>query len=1171
MKRSVSNNKLNWHFTIDAGQCSMGLSAIEYVDHMPERILSAVSWIHDGGKDASTGKSPRSRKAIAGEKRRSQRMETRRRTRLTELRNVLESCAIPAPSVDKAMSVDPWEDRALLVESKIVDEREMKERLGRAVMHIARNRGWRNAWWSVEQVSKLAVPSASFLKIQSHAAERLRVSPSQLRTLGQIGYLSVNRFDAESNTPLSPLRFRAKMDEETGKITPGGMVVEKVRQEDLIEELRLICETQGLSDELFKTLRSAVFDQAKPTVGEERVGRDPFDKSQLRAHRATLEFQEFRIRDKVANLRIKKGNTKTPLPKDKYAEVVNLLLQWDEATAPTWLEVASRCGLLSGEEKLVDDSVDGSYSSKAPVDETSRLMRASVIAPWWNTAEADEKAEFVAAWVETVEIDNDADTDEDIVAKVLHGLTESELEQLESLKFASGRSAYGRESLRKLNEAMARLTCDQTTARWDAFSDQRIRFGWKTEEDARRWIPPKATFDEVTGNPTVDINIGLARRFLMTATAKWGTPSKVIIRHSADAFMSPQKALEYAQLQKRRERENDAFRTELISMGEYPSRINVLRLKKLMRQRDECLYCGAPITFKTSVFGHIVSRTSGGSNRESNLILTCESCWIAKGDIPFGLWAKHNSKGVTLDAAIERVKHWNNVGMVTTTRQSNKEAAMQGKKRIDVFDKFKSDVISLLKRVTNDDPLDEYAVASIAWSATAIRERVEEFLERQPDYDKTDTSVRVRVYNGRVNGMAREASGFSKAVALRGQSTKTRMDRRHHALDAIILSSLTPSVAKTLVQREDMKEDDDLRSMPTGLYKQYGGWEYADKVLYRRWLLVCKKLAELTTEALESDAIPVAYMSRTSPYYGNKHKDGVESIIRKHIGDAFTKDEINRVIDKDVYMSLFKEASLTKQSLGVNPDRSLVLPGGRVRKADDVVDLFASPKAMLPRRNGAVGLNYIHHARVYAWKTKTADTNETAYAFGIIRVFAGEFGRIGFLKKGVDVFHQPLPVWSESWRVASPTVIKMITRGKAVQIGWLMDGDELEFNKSCVLPGEEGTPSQSFSEIFPDRRFVVAGFMDATHIRLRPSYLSDEGIDEIFADLPLSVQNIISGEGWKATVSKALADPELRVLRRSILGVPRWKDSCDHKETDKRVGRLPKSWQPIVEARRLLG
>ncbi len=1231
-------NRKRWFVGVDVGQCSLGICAVEVDgDDTPISILSIVSWIHDGGKDNSTGETPRSRKVIAGVNRREQNREAHRNQRLMQLRSELQSLGIPYPDEDNdSARLEPWEDRALLVAGRIEDESEMNIRLGRAITHIAKNRGWRNPWWSVDRVSKLTVPSSSFCKIRDRAVKQFGDSAKDLRTLGQIGYLSVKQAGQIGSKEKS--RFRPLLDSTTGKFTDAGIVQENIRQEDLIAEVKLICETQGLSDDVCEKLCSAIFYQVHPYVKAGNVGRDPFFSDQLRAPKATLEFQEFRIRDKVANLRVQGRNVENnKLPKEKRDEIVDLLLHWDGDKPPTWEEVSDMCGLPSN-QRLKTDSVDKSNSHSAPIDDTSRLMRTSGLVDEWNKLPKDEQADFIASWVDTVPLDEDIDPDQDIVSLVMDRLTDSQQDEMERISFQGDRAAYSRETLQRLNEIMAETGCDQTTARWDAFKDV---MGWQDEEEARRWTPPKNTFYEATENPTVDINIGLVRRYLQTATAKWGPPERVVIEHSRNGFMSPQKVQEEIVIQSARRDDNDIWRQKLTDDGLTVSDSNIRRYKLLERQNGACLYCGTEVTFTESEIDHIVCRSTGGSNRESNLVLVCPGCNRSKTNKTFSLWVKNNDRRATLEATIERVNAWTDVGMENVTKKINKQRAAQRAKKgekvaqgekkgekvaqreeqISLFANLKKDVIKRLKRTDEDDLIDERSMESTAWAAVAVRERVEDFLEKQvksyPDYDPKGV---VHVYNGRITSLAREYSGFSKTVALRGQEKKIRWDRRHHALDALIVTSLRPSVAKTLAEKGDMKDADSLRSSPTKKHVEYEGSSDGDRVLYGQWMTNVKKLAGLAKDALEHDRIPVSYVSRTSPYYEPKHKVRGSKLIKRKLGDSFSSDEVRRVADKHFYMALLKHLEYDeKNGFKTNPGRTLVLSDGRTLGGNSVIGLYPASKsgrkpkdpsidpnapkvgkaAMLSVKRGASELSYVHHARVYAWETTSnSKKEEPEYSFGIVRVFAGEFPRMGFLKDGADVFTKALPEWSESYRLSDETVLSKLKSGEAKQIGWLLAGDELEFGSGFLSQIKGNNSIKAFTSTYPaDNRWVVSGMPLTSSLTLSPSYLSQETLvkkskkssskttvsttetltrdtsdesagDDVDDSTKTDPALKVVESGWDVKMKKIFADPDLKIIRRSILGVPRWHDTWNQ---EREKERLPKSWQPHLEAKRLLG
>ncbi|WP_423783120.1 hypothetical protein [Ferrimicrobium acidiphilum] len=72
-------------------------------------------------------------------------------------------------------------------------------------------------------------------------------------------------------------------------------------------------------------------------------------------------------------------------------------------------------------------------------------------------------------------------------------------------------------------------------------------------------------------------------------------------------------------------------------------------------------------------------------------------------------------------------------------------------------------------------------------------------------------------------------------------------------------------------------------------------------------------------------------------------------------------------------------------------------------------------------------------------------------------------------------------------------------------------------------------------------------------------------IKRTYPDLPEDVRTLVAIKGWRPQVSTAFADQELSIIRRTILGPPRWKEFENVGE------RLPVSWRPSQVAAQLLG
>jgi CRISPR-associated endonuclease Csn1 len=228
-----------------------------------------------------------------------------------------------------------------------------------------------------------------------------------------------------------------------------------------------------------------------------------------------------------------------------------------------------------------------------------------------------------------------------------------------------------------------------------------------------------------------------------------------------------------------------------------------------------------------------------------------------------------------------------------------------------------------------------------------------------------------------------------------------------------------------------------------------------------------------------------------------------------------------------------------------------------IRLLTPEIKLFAGNSAQIPVRGGSCRIgNSVHHARVFAYQTKRGIN------FGWIRVFSGEFPPIGFAKPGVDILRAPIPFDSQSMLKAHPGLVKMIASGEAKQIGWITQDDEIEFNPSLVLESaaEETEDGQfeKFLRVFPEKRWILTGLESATKMKISPSLLSREGVGKEFEPL---ISEIISRQAYiRPSVNPFFNLPELKILRRSVLGVPRWKDAG-----------LPYSWSPIQEAQRALG
>jgi CRISPR-associated endonuclease Csn1 len=349
------------------------------------------------------------------------------------------------------------------------------------------------------------------------------------------------------------------------------------------------------------------------------------------------------------------------------------------------------------------------------------------------------------------------------------------------------------------------------------------------------------------------------------------------------------------------------------------------------------------------------------------------------------------------------------------------------------------------------------------------------------------------------------------------------------------------SVAKVLVERDDLHKAAQLDG-GTDTSREFFGSSFADQTLFNRWLSNMEILGDLTKKVIEEDRVPVIYPIRLRPQIGRMHDDTGQPLIKKRLSDTFSAKEIQRITDRHVYEMLLAEIQEGK-AIPSDPNRTVKDEHRTPIHGDDLVTLFNGNGGMLRVGTSGFNLGTLHHARVYAWRKKDK------IHFGMIRVYGGEFGRIGFRKPHVDLFRAELPSWSESWRLADHRVLEAIANGTAHYVGWLTDGDELDFGAITQMPGGN---SSSFFDHYPETRWRVAGFMTNKLIRLKPLYLASEGLAN---DAAVEARKVMQKQGWLPVINDVCSVFTLRVIRRTAIGRPRWRSNT-----------LPTSWSPLGEA-----
>ncbi len=766
-----------------------------------------------------------------------------------------------------------------------------------------------------------------------------------------------------------------------------------------------------------------------------------------------------------------------------------------------------------------------------------------------------------------------ATTDEETQAQkavdqFLQNLSDDALQALDKISLQSGRAAYSVYSLNRLNRRMH----DEGLNLHDA---RKKEFG---VDDS--WKPAPNPLGTPTGNPAVDRTISIASRWIQACEKRWGKPETVAIEHVREGFSSPKKARKDQQEADKRYRANASLREQVVSAMSEPGDdgvrgpesvrfAEIRRLQAVQRQNNKCIYCGKEITFYTAQMDHIVPRKGPGcSNDLANLVAACADCNAKKNNTLFYRWASEEKRNEVLS----RIDTWIEDGYM-----SDKQ--------------YIKDVKSRLLQKEEDEPLDVRSIESVAWMARELREQIEgHFHYRQVTFDHVGGNdefglQRVTVYRGSVTAAARRASGLENALPwIGGTGGKTRLDRRHHAVDAAVIALMRPGVGKVLIEREALRReqiDSNIAKEEQGrlygkrFWRNYEGTGKENE-LYLHWRdCQMDALKNLLCKGMEHDRIVVTNYKRLRLGNSRAHEDTVFPLIKRKVGDALSPINIDKAETPALWKALTSHPDFDPEHGLPKDDNRRIRVRGKTLSAQDEIGFMARSESEFdvvkdavyaPVRGGfaAIG-NSIHHARFYRIPKTNAKGNITGYQFAYLRVF--QFDLLKHRKE--NLFEVDLPPQSISRRSAHPKLRAALDQNTAEYLGWAVVGDEMEIDQAHPYFSPDGKSAINlFMKAFPaTKRFKIIGFPMRDQIKLEPLEMSSEGLAEINNAGASVAAKVYGGHQWNDKDTKSintvlgiggsyhpsvdlLLNTLPRIIRRNTLGEIRWKSS----------NNMPTSW-----------
>jgi CRISPR-associated endonuclease Csn1 len=1024
------------------------------------------------------------------------------------------------PIIDLETNADafyPWRVRAALAERPVKDPAEQRAMVSVAIRHIARHRGWRNPYSSVDSLLLVDEPTSVFRTFIGDVGAKLNRSLDPSLTVAQIAVC-------------------ANLTKLTGKLRgSGGLLENQVRQADNARELRRIWQVQQLPQDSFKPIIRAVFAAKSPKGSAAAlVGKDPLAPKEYRAQKASLTFQRYRIMAIVANLRLQQQEGQDrPLHAAERRAIADFLWNTTSKTV-NWTDVAQRLGVsrrqLTGTALATADG--DRPSQRPPINVTAERIRDSKISElvaWWDR-ESESAQEAMLAVLSNGFTGSDEIDQEEVgrASEYVASLPAETLAKIDLLKLPEGRAAYSLATLRRLTRRME-------ATEEDLHASRKAEFGVPDD-----WRPPADPIGEPVGNPAVDRVLKIVARWLAAVEEKWGCPISVNIEHTRDGLISESAARKIDRDNNRRAQENSRFRQEVAlilakdrgsftSIDDSPAETHdgptygtnasdVAKRRAFVRQEGRCLYCGVSLEHSAMEFDHIVPRAGVGStNTQVNLAAICHPCNQSKGKQPFAVWVASGARpGVTMQGAVERTQQM--FGMGSKSREDRE---------------FIGRVVDRLARTDEDEPIDARSLESVGWMANELRRRIEHH------YQESGSLTSVSVFRGWVTAAARRASGIEKRFFLIGGTPgKNRLDRRHHAMDAATIAMLEPRAANVLAVRDNLRRSQQLTGLGPGdtPWKSYPRDQTGH---YAQWVGRMVAMSDLLVQAIGEDRIPVFEFLRLRLGSSKGHEDTIRPFRKGpengprpqaiRVGDELPMELIDRSATPAQWVALTRVPGFVSGvGLPADEERTIRIHD-RHLQADSELDFFPTGSGCVAVRGGYAELGgSFHHARIYRCTAALKSGKESVF-FAMMRVY--QIDLLRFRKE--NLFAVEIPPQAISRRTSEGRLREAMDAGRAEYVGWIVLGDELRLDMDGQNTGAIGQLLEAYPGI---TRWSVDGLVAPAKLRLRPRLLSAEGLPESTAKGPTT---IIKGAGWRPSVNVAFGACRATVIRRNILGQPR--------------------------------
>ena len=750
-------NQAKYRLGLDMGTNSIGWAAIELDENStPSGILDmGVRIFPDGRNPRDEASNAVQRRVARGQRRRRDRYIKRREDLINAL---VDYGLMPRDEnerkriADDAEHFDPYDLRARALDLPL-----KPFELGRALFHLDQRRGFksnRKAAGDDESESKKTRADISEL--------RRRIDESAARTLGE--------FLARRRRKGKAVRARPDM----------GLYPDRAMYEEEFKQIRATQEPhQDLSNDQWDRLYEEIIFFQRPLKPVD-PGWCLFEDGEPRAPRALPIFQEFRMLQEVANLKIQDGTEDRALCAMERERAMRRLRSGkdialskgkdNKPTNPTRdidLPSGAVFNMAAGGRKAIKGDETAAKLATFPKKATEKKPAdPGMFGDRWLELSLGERNEIVKFLLNTEE-------PETVRQKAVEewGLNKEQANAVANVSLVSG---YGNLSEKAIDKILPHLKNGL------GYSDAVVAAGYPHHSDFRneeahdnlpyygevltrdavgadRNKDPKtdgetARYGRIS-NPTVHIGLGQLRRVINQLIGVYGKPEEIVVELARDLKMNRDQKQNYIRQQKEGGERNERFVEMLEGAEKTPVSADTLRKLRLWEEQGQpqnlvCPYTGRQLSFEMVVsaqteIDHILPFSRTLDNSMSNMVVCTAEANRAKGDrSPYEAFG-HSPPGYDYDDILANVAGF----------PSNKRWRFQP----DAMERFESDDAFLDRQLNETQYLSRTARTYLAHLYN----------------EKSEGRQRVRAIPGRMSALLRRGWGLNGMLSESGERPDT--------------------------------------------------------------------------------------------------------------------------------------------------------------------------------------------------------------------------------------------------------------------------------------------------------------------------------------------------------------------------------------------------------------